>query len=309
MKQETVLKICKIINRITIVISILAVLLPIVFWAHIPDTIPTHYGASGKADAWGDKSMLILEMFLVLILLGVMSITTYFVKTNGTSKYATEAEKSSYPIIYPMLVIVNLGVQGLFAYLIYAGVTAKESLGTLFLPIVIVVIFAPIIWFFVKYGKSKKVHNRKEYRQMEELEGGVLYRSKIDWWLAVLLLVPMAFLLYETIKEATVGEVNWVCLGSFVFIGTIIFPLANIKYVLYRDYLKVSCSYYGTERIYYEDIVSVKKTYNPLSSAALSIRRIQIDYVEEGAHKMILISPKNRDEFIEELRKRGYTEK
>ena len=35
---------------------------------------------------------------------------------------------------------------------------------------------------------------------------------------------------------------------------------------------------------------------NPLSSAAMSLKRIQIDYTPGG---MILISPKNRDEFIQ----------
>ena len=54
-------------------------------------------------------------------------------------------------------------------------------------------------------------------------------------------------------------------------------------------------------------IVDVKKTNNPLSSAALSLRRIQIDYLENGVHRMVLISPVKRNEFIEKIN--GFREK
>ena len=295
MKSEKMMRICKIINYITIVIAIVSVILPITMWNRIPDTIPTHFGPGGRADAWGDKSSLILVMVLVLVLLGVMNITIYYVKVNELS-------------FYPVLVVMNLGIECLFSYGIFASVTAKESLGTWFIPFILVVIFGPIIWFFIKYGKRKSTCDRKEMKQHEANQEGDIYRSRIDWWLAAIILVPTAFLLYEVVKELLKGTVNWPMIGSFLLLVVIIVPLANIKYVLYGDYLKVSCSYFGTERIRYEDIVSAKKTYNPISSAALSVRRIQIDYVENGARKMVLISPKNRDGFIEELKKRGYIE-
>jgi hypothetical protein len=48
-------------------------------------------------------------------------------------------------------------------------------------------------------------------------------------------------------------------------------------------------------------IKSVKKIMNPLSSLALSLKRLEIVY---GQYHSVLISPKNRDEFIEVLSKR-----
>ena len=74
-----------------------------------------------------------------------------------------------------------------------------------------------------------------------------------------------------------------------------------LKNKVYSDHLLIAMGIYGSVRIKYSNIVDVKKTYNPLSSAALSLRRIQIDYVEDGAHRMILISPNRRNEFIEKL--------
>ena len=49
---------------------------------------------------------------------------------------------------------------------------------------------------------------------------------------------------------------------------------------------------------------SIKKTWNPLSSAAMSLRRIQIDYTVNGRHEIMLISPVKRDEFLREVEKR-----
>jgi hypothetical protein len=47
-------------------------------------------------------------------------------------------------------------------------------------------------------------------------------------------------------------------------------------------------------------IKSVKKTMNPLSSPALSLKRLEIIY---GQYNMVLISPKDRDEFMKILSK------
>ena len=70
---------------------------------------------------------------------------------------------------------------------------------------------------------------------------------------------------------------------------------------MYSEHMLVSMSIYGKVRIRYADIVEVKKTHNRLSSAAMSLRRIQIDYIEDGVHRMILISPVKRKTFIKEL--------
>ena len=45
----------------------------------------------------------------------------------------------------------------------------------------------------------------------------------------------------------------------------------------------------------------MKATHNPLSSAALSLDRIQIDYTENGYHQMVLISPVQKKEFMKKI--------
>ena len=45
-------------------------------------------------------------------------------------------------------------------------------------------------------------------------------------------------------------------------------------------------------------------THNPLASAALSLDRLQIDYVINGRHDMVLISPVRKKEFIAKVQER-----
>ena len=73
---------------------------------------------------------------------------------------------------------------------------------------------------------------------------------------------------------------------------------------MYNDHLLISMSIYGKVRVRYENIQKMTKTFNPISSAALSLKRLQIDYVENGVRQMILISPKDRDGFMAEIEKR-----
>ena len=65
MEKEKLQKICKIVHRITLLIGLLTIVVPLAFWSKIPNEIPIHYGASGVVDNYADKSSLILLFFAV----------------------------------------------------------------------------------------------------------------------------------------------------------------------------------------------------------------------------------------------------
>jgi hypothetical protein len=78
--------------------------------------------------------------------------------------------------------------------------------------------------------------------------------------------------------------------------------LYNTYYVFEEEYLKCVVGFY-VQKIRYENIKSLKKTRNFLSSAALSADRIEIKEKNKGyIMGTTYISPKNKDEFFEELR-------
>lgn len=302
-EKEKLLKICKIVHRVTLLIGILTLVLPIVFWSKIPDTIPIHYGASGMADNYSDKSSLILLFFATAMLMGVMNIAIYYVKTSATSKYATEAEKSQMDTVYPMIVFMNLSIQVMFAYMMFCCTTGR-NLGILFLPVSLIAVFVPIALCIFKSGRisANPTTTLGKYKMIEKQEEGIVYRSKIDWWLGLLLGGSMGHMVVLTLMPIVKGEgVEWVITISTIFILLLILPLFAIKYVLYSEHLYISCGIYGKIRVPYEAIRNMKETHNPLSSAAMSLDRIQIDYIEKGSHQMVLVSPVRKKEFMRKI--------
>lgn len=131
------------------------------------------------------------------------------------------------------------------------------------------------------------------------------FSSKKDWWLTIIVWVPMLFfigiggytLLY---KEFSIGGF------VLIFILMVILPIQLLwmwlttYYVLDDSHLVIK---YGPFKkvIPLNTIKSVKKTMNPWSSPALSLKRLEIMY---GKYDIVLISPIDRDKFMEIISER-----
>ena len=311
MYTEKMQKICKFLQKITLLIGIFTIILPIVFWNRIPDVIPSHYNAAGIPDQYSDKGILVFLLFMVALLMGIMSIAVYYVKQEMTSKYAKEASASQMGAAYIMLVLMNFSIQCIFAYITYCSATSNE-LGSFFLIFALILVFVPIV-VFVIYGYQngkKNVSDESLLIQAENREEGITYRTKIDWWLGILLGGTMVLMLYIVIEPLIHGE--GIQLGmTIVSVITllIVLPLFFIKYTFYSTHLLISCGIYGKERVEYHLIHQMKETKNPISSAAMSLDRLQIDYMEKGYHQTVLISPVRKKEFIHRLEQYRKNEK
>ena len=284
----------------SMIIGALGILLPILFWNQIPDRIPMHYNEAGVVDRWEDKSSLILLFFIIAMLMGLMSIVVYVVKCNLKSAYTKKTEKSALEIVYPMIILMNLAMQCMFAYITFCTATAR-NLGKAFLPIMVLsitVLIGFMIWK-CKRVSAGTVGEKAAYLEKEKKGWVAVYRTKIDWWLFLLLGGTELYLVY-LVLWSLISEGKMDVAMFLVAVGTsiLILPLFGIKYVLYEEHLLVSMGFYGKARIRYVDIVGMKETMNPISSAAMSLHRIQIDYVEDGMHHMVLVSPKKKKEFM-----------
>ena len=302
-------KICKYLQRITLLIGILTIILPVAFWNRIPEVIPSHYNAAGIPDQYSDKGILVFLLFMVALLMGIMSIAVYYVKQEMTSKYSKEANASQMNAAYIMLVFMNFAIQCIFAYITYCIAMGNE-LGRFFFIFALILVFVPIVVFMI-YGYQNDKKNPSDESlliQAENREEGITYRTKIDWWLGILLGGTIVMLLYIVIEPLLRGE--GMRLGmTIVSVITliIVFPLFFIKYTIYSTHLLISCGIYGKERVEYHLIRQMKETKNPISSAAMSLDRLQIDYMENGYYQTVLISPVRKKEFIERLEQ--YTKK
>ena len=118
-----------------------------------------------------------------------------------------------------------------------------------------------------------------------------IYKSKIDWWLIVLLLCVFGYPIVDGImmKEYTLSITFLVIL---LLVGLLFY---SIQYKIEGENLII-----WKNKIDIKTITRVYKTRNPLSSPALSLDRIAIVY---NKFDEILISPKDREDFIKELLK------
>lgn len=306
MREEKVLRICKIVRKITVIIGLAVTILPILFWNYISDKIPAHYGVFGKVDRVGGKEELILLFFVLWLVLGSLSVVSYYLKTSGVSKYANEKDNEHLQTIYPMITWITFIVVCIFAYMIIISIL-ERNLGIFFLPITLITTFTPIV---VYIGKARKhsagnPSEKAKFVQAESREEGIAYRTAVDWWLGLIFISVIGMELWSFIYNLFKNEkIEWVTLGAIVLILLLVIPLVRIRYILYSEHFLISAGYLGKQRIAYSSIVNIKETHNPLSAPACSLDRVEIDYVVSGMHKFALISPVHLKMFKKELESR-----
>ncbi len=144
-----------IVEGITLFIVMGIAVYTTIHYSALPDTIPTHYGFSGKADGYGGKSTLLVLlgvlMAMYLLLLGVSRIPHKF-------NYVTEITESNaarqYSLAIQMMRVMKLIVVIIFSYIILTTIQIAQgnaiSLGTWFLVTVIFFLFVTIIIYAIR---------------------------------------------------------------------------------------------------------------------------------------------------------------
>ena len=131
------------------------------------------------------------------------------------------------------------------------------------------------------------------------MEKKTIFRSRVSmlllgFTLAIALLLPIF-----VIRKGVGIEASIIVIVATLFPFIIITPmLFRMRYSISKWQLDVP--YYGGIEIL--DIISIKRSYNPLSSPAASLKRLRIDYRKNGKKGWILISPVREEEFIEMLK-------
>ena len=123
------------------------------------------------------------------------------------------------------------------------------------------------------------------------------FQSKRDWWLMLICVIAIAAIFFPLILD---GDLTGLWAGIPVT-ALILWIYFTTYYVIEDSSLRVRSAFIN-KLIPIYDIRSIKKTFNPLSSPALSMDRLEIRY---GTNHMVLISPENRDVFLDELKRRN----
>lgn len=131
---------------------------------------------------------------------------------------------------------------------------------------------------------------------------GDTYRSKVDWWIAVLLCIPPLAGLLVCVKALVNGGVSDLVVGGGVMLFVVLLYagcLIPLRYELNDEFLIVRS---GLIRMKYRlsEITSVEPTRNPLSSPAMSLDRLRAR-TGSGLMNGVMISPADKDGFLDRL--------
>jgi uncharacterized membrane protein len=126
----------------------------------LPDTIPTHFNASGKVDDFGNKmTLLILPILATLMYLGLTLLNKYPYIFNYSTKITQENAQKQYTIATRLLRILKLVILIIFSLIIlivyFTSIGITNGLSFWFLPLTIILIFIPTVISISQSFKKK----------------------------------------------------------------------------------------------------------------------------------------------------------
>ena len=130
-----------------------------------------------------------------------------------------------------------------------------------------------------------------------------IFYSKVDWWYYVLIAVMGVWMVYLFwIKEIIVAFI-FMAITSFM-----IRMLTSIRYIVTSDDMLVieyGLQFLKPVRIPLSDIVRIERKFNPISSPALSLDRIEVYFRTGKLVTSVCISPQNQEDMVKALQKRN----
>lgn len=122
------------------------------------------------------------------------------------------------------------------------------------------------------------------------------YKSKIGLELILPISLLFGYALFLSILEK-----NWFkALIVLLILSILIYTFLSIHYKIEQENLIVKCAFLTNVMIDINSIRKIVETYNPISSPAASMDRLEIFY---NKYDSVLISPKKKTEFIEAILK------
>ena len=130
-----------------------------------------------------------------------------------------------------------------------------------------------------------------------------IYRSKVDTWLVAVLVPAMVAAGVVGLMAFAAGTLVAVSYGAFIVAVGVALPwwLLRATHYTFAGGALVIRSGPFKWRVPVAEITHVSPTSNPLSSPALSLDRLRIEY---GRKRWIMISPLDREDFLRELEMR-----
>ncbi|WP_421976029.1 DUF1648 domain-containing protein [Roseivirga seohaensis] len=130
----------------------------------LPETIPIHFNAAGKADGFGNKwNMLTLPIVASVLYIGITILNKYPHVFNYPTEILTEENAlKNYTMATQLLRVLKLVLVIIFSLIVFRTLQningTAEGLGVWLLPLTLGMIFIPMAYYIIKsikLGKTK----------------------------------------------------------------------------------------------------------------------------------------------------------
>ncbi|MEP7233817.1 MAG: DUF1648 domain-containing protein [Ignavibacteriota bacterium] len=129
-------------------------------YSSLPETIPTHFNIAGKADNYGGKiTIIIMPIIGTVIFIGLSILNKFPHIFNYPRNITEENALRQYTIATRLIRYLKSGIAFISLLLVYltsrAALESQIGIGWWGLPLVLCVIFIPVIVYSVKSFKAK----------------------------------------------------------------------------------------------------------------------------------------------------------
>jgi hypothetical protein len=126
------------------------------------------------------------------------------------------------------------------------------------------------------------------------------FRSKVDWWLILILLSILGIPMAVQWGQLTAGSVPSSLWTPMVVVAALAIAFVPIRYVIEGETVSIKCGIIGWEHsaFHVQEVLSIKESYDVLAAPALSLDRLSVDL---GFRGQLLISPKDKAGFLRAL--------
>lgn len=138
----------------------------IVAYSSLPETIPTHFDFSGAVNGYGGKGMLFLLPSISFVLyIGMYLLNRRPDIFNYPQKITEENAATMYSIATKMIRVINFIISVVFLAIEFISIDAASSnsstIGAWVIMLLIIVIFAPVVWYARKLFKVMSNNSHK----------------------------------------------------------------------------------------------------------------------------------------------------
>lgn len=129
------------------------------------------------------------------------------------------------------------------------------------------------------------------------------FSSKKDWWVVAFIICMSGLLIQLLLTMQAKGTMQQYPVHAAVYILTVLllwWPILNTRYIVKNDELTIHSLLFKWV-IPIADIQKVSLTDHLDASPALSLKRVKIEYLQDGEMKQILVSPRDQQGFLKAL--------